>query len=145
LAGAAIGAACFALLWACRKAHIYGSLTAWTFLGVIAVRGLTPFQFSPTAAPFSWIPFSGFLNMNWQAGIQVIAEKFFWYGTAIWLLRTSGMRIRTATALVAAILLGIEIAQTRLPGHVAEITDPLFAVFAGCAIVVMARNSPAAG
>jgi hypothetical protein len=38
------------------------------------------------------------------------------------------------------VLLGIEIAQTRLSGHVAEITDPLWAVFTSAAIAAIARN-----
>jgi len=142
LAGSVAGAACFALFWPMRKTHrnVYWKITAWAFLGVIVFRGLAPFQLSPVANPFEWIPFSGFLNMNWQSGIQVIAEKFFWYGTAIWLMRRSGMRAVNATALVAAVLLGIELAQTRLTGHVAEITDPLWAIFTSAAMVVLTRN-----
>jgi VanZ family protein len=141
-AGAVVGAASFALLWPMRKTHrqAYWNTTAWAFLAVIVFRGLSPFQFSPAAVPFEWIPFSGFLNMNWQSGIQVIAEKFFWYGTAIWLMRRSGIQTVPATALVATVLMGIELAQTHLPSHVAEITDPLWAIFTSGAMVVMARN-----
>jgi len=142
-AGAVAGTLCFAFLWPLRKTHrgAWWKATAGAFLAVIVFRGLAPFHFSPAAVPFEWIPFSGFLNMNWQSGIQVIAEKFFWYGTAIWLMRRSGMRTVPATALVAAVLLGIEITQTRLPGHVAEITDPLWAIFTSAAMVAMARNA----
>jgi VanZ family protein len=143
LAGAILGALCFVFLWPLRKTNrgLYWKTTAWAFLAVIVFRGLSPFHFSPAAVPFEWIPFSGFLNMNWQSGIQVIAEKFFWYGTAIWLMRRSGIRVIPATALVAVVLLGIEIAQTRLPGHVAEITDPLWAIFTSAAMVAMARGN----
>jgi glycopeptide antibiotics resistance protein len=142
LVGAIAGVLFFSSLWPLRKTHrdIYWKITAWAFLATIAFRGLAPFHFSATALPFSWIPFNGFLNMSWQSGIQVIAEKFFWYGTAIWLMRRSGMRTVPATALVASVLLGIEIAQTRLSGHVAEITDPLWAVFTSAAIAAIARN-----
>jgi VanZ family protein len=142
LAGAIAGALCFVLLWPLRKAKraVYWKMTAWTFLAVIVFRGLAPFHFSAVALPFEWIPFNGFLNMDWQSGIQVIAEKFFWYATAIWLMRRSGMRVVASTAVVATVLLGIEIVQTRLPGHVAEITDPLWAVFTSVAMVAFARN-----
>jgi VanZ family protein len=142
LAGAIAGLLFFTFLWPLRKTHrdVYWKTTAWAFLAAIVFRGLSPFHFSAAAVPFAWIPFSGFLNMNWQSGVQVIAEKFFWYGAAIWLMRKSGMRVVPATALVAVVLLGIEIAQTRLPGHVAEITDPLWAIFTSAAIVAMARN-----
>jgi VanZ family protein len=141
-AGAIAGTLAFTLLWPLRKSHrgTYWKITAWAFLAVIVFRGLAPFHFSVAALPFEWIPFSGFLNMNWQSGIQVIAEKFFWYGTAIWLMRRSGMRVVPATALIAVVLLGIELTQTHLPGHVAEITDPLWAIFTSAAMVAIARN-----
>jgi VanZ family protein len=142
LAGAVAGAVFFAVLWPLRKTHraAWWRITAWLFLAVIVFRGLAPFHFSAAAVPFEWIPFTGFLNMDWQTGIQVIAEKFFWYGTAIWLMRRSGMQAVPATALIATVLLGIEFAQTRLPGHVAEITDPLWAIFTSAAMIAIARN-----
>jgi VanZ family protein len=142
-AGAIAGVLIFTFLWPLRKTHCgaYRKITAWAFLAVIVFRGLAPFHFSAVAVPFEWIPFSGFLNMNWQSGIQVIAEKFFWYGTAIWLMRRSGMRSVPATALIAAVLLGIELTQTHLPGHVAEITDPLWAIFTSAAMVAIARDA----
>ena len=141
-AGAIAGVLIFSCLWPLCQTHrdAYRKITAWAFLAAIVFRGLAPFHFSATAVPFAWIPFGGFLNMDWQAGIQVIAEKSFWYGTAVWLMRRSGMRVVPATALVVTVLLGIEIAQTRLPGHVAEITDPLWAIFMGGAMVALGRN-----
>jgi VanZ family protein len=139
LAGAVTGAACFALFWPMRNTYgnAWWKTQAWAFLCVIALRGLFPFKFAAAAVSFSWIPFSGFLNMDWQTGVQVIAEKFFWYGTAIWLLAATGRRLRTATAVVAATLFWIEVAQTWLPGRTAEITDPLLAIFAGFTLAVI--------
>lgn len=139
LAGAVTGAACFALFWPVRNTYrnAWWKTQAWAFLCVIVLRGLFPFKFVPAAVSFSWIPFSGFLNMDWQTGVQVMAGKFFWYGTAIWLLAATGRRLRTATVLVAATLLCIEVAQTWLPGRTAEITDPLLAIFAGFALAVI--------
>jgi VanZ family protein len=139
-AGAVAGACCFAILRGWRRGHrkAWWRATASFFLAVILVRGMAPFQFSGAGVnSFSWIPFSGFLKMNWQNGVGVFAEKSFWYGGAIWLLRAAGMRLRDSTAAVAAILLAIEAAQTHLAGRVAEITDPLWAVFAGCAMAIV--------
>jgi hypothetical protein len=135
-----VGAACFALFW--QKRTVYGSLywkiLAWAFLAMIVVRGLAPFRFLAAPAPFSLIPFAGFLNMEWQPGIQEMAQKSFWYGTAIWLMRSSGLGSRTAIALVAAVLLLIEITQIHIPGRTAEITDPLWAIFVGWALTTIA-------
>jgi VanZ family protein len=143
MAGAVVGTACFAILWPARNVYkdAMWKIQAWAFLGLIVVRGLAPFQFVPGANTFSWIPFGGFFEMVWQTGAQVIAEKFFWYGTAIWLMLAAGLRAWTAIALVAATLLVIEIAQTRLPGRTAEITDPLLAIFAGFALTKIAAGA----
>ncbi len=107
---------------------------AWVWAGgfliVLAFRGLAPFQFIG-AQEFSWLPFGGFLNMNWQAGVDLLLEKSFYYGAAVWLLRAAGMRWRTAIAGVAILLAGIEVSQMHLPGRTAEVTDPLLAVLVG--------------
>ncbi len=146
LFGAALGAVCYSLFWPKRKEDrpAWRKAQAWAFLSVIVIRGLAPFTFVSTIFPFSLIPFAGFLLMDWQAGAQIIAEKFFLYGTAIWLLRAPGMHIRNATIVVAATLLLIELAQTHLPGRTAEITDPLWGIAAGWTIYVLARK-PKAG
>ncbi len=133
--GALSGAALFAV-WKSAPRRVL----AGVFLATIVVRGLTPFQFVSGSSPFLLIPFTGFLNMSWQSGVQVIAEKYFWYGTAIWLFRATGMRVRNAIALVAAVLLLIELAQTQIRGHVAETTDPLLAIFAGLSLAAIARR-----
>jgi hypothetical protein len=44
------------------------------------------------------------------------------------LLRRAGLGIARATVIVTVVLAGIEALQTRIPGHVAEINDPLLAV-----------------
>lgn len=143
LAGALVGAVCFALFWPRRNVYRNAGtkVLAWVFLGMLIVRGLAPFEFDGPAASFSWIPFNGFLETPWQTGIQILAEKFFLYGASVWLLRAAGLRNGMATVVTAAALLGIEIAQTRLPGRTAEITDPLLAILAGFALAILARGS----
>jgi VanZ family protein len=127
LLGACIGVAVFRFI----DRRILG----WCFLAVVALRGLAPFHLSPEAHSFQWTPFIGLLNTEWQYGIQVLLEKLFWYGAAIWLLRHAGLRWWRAIGVVALVLLAIEFAQTRLPGHVPEITDPLLACIVGLAIM----------
>jgi VanZ family protein len=106
---------------------------------VVLLRGLVPFHFAAQRSEFSLIPFGGFLNTQWQSGIFVMLEKGFYYGTAIWLLSKAGIRFRMALAIVAAVLLAIEIAQTRLPGRTPEITDPILAILIGFVLAWMSR------
>ena len=143
LVGAVTGASLFALCW--RKRNAYQKPLAWAFLGLLVFRGCAPFSFVAAAKPFWWIPLEGFLTMDWQSGVQSVAEKFFWYGTAIWLMLAAGMRAAVATAMVAAVLFVIEVMQTHLPGRTSEITDPLLAIFAGFVLATMdaRRRKPA--
>jgi VanZ family protein len=134
LPGEMVGAALGAIAWL-RLPKPNRWVTAVAFLATIALRGLTPFALVSETQPFSWIPFAGFLHMEWQQGIVMAAEKFFWYGTAVWLLRQVRIPKPVSLALVAFILLAIEIAQTHIPGHVPEITDPLLGLAAGWSLL----------
>jgi hypothetical protein len=111
------------------------------FLGVILLRGLEPFHLTATSNPFTFIPFAGFLGTLWQQGLLVLLEKGFFYGTAIWLWRASGFRLWHAVTLVAIVLTAIELAQTRLPGRTAEITDPVLAILLGFGLRVLSRQA----
>jgi len=133
--GAALGAVAYSRL---PKPNRW--ITAVLFLATIGLRGLTPFVFVRQTQPFSWIPFAGLLNMEWQQGIIVAAEKFFWYGTAVWLLRRARLSKPASLATVTVLLLAIEIAQLRIPGHIAEITDPLLGLAAGWSVFVLAER-----
>lgn len=134
-----IGAALGALLYSKLRAPDRW-ITAAVFLATIALRGLTPFVFANARQPFSWIPFGGFLEIPWQEGVIMASEKFFWYGTAIWLLHRARCPKAASLAIVVGILLAIEIAQTHIPGHFAEITDPLLGLAAGWSVFVLAER-----
>ncbi len=94
----------------------------------ILLSGLMPFRFSAAAQPFSWIPFSGFLNGDWQWSFVVLFRKLFTYGALVWFLRESRIRLAPAALCAASILAFIEAVQTHLPGRSAEISDPLLAL-----------------
>ena len=138
----AIGAVTGAVLFGWRGRNPRVSRTeAWGFLLVILVRGLWPFQFMAAANVFTWIPFGGFLGDDWQAGIQVLLEKAYYYGSAIWLLCAAGLRLWQAAAIVAVVLAGIEAAQIHLPGRIAEITDPILAVLLAAGLANLSRET----
>ena len=111
-------------------------------LAVVAVRGLAPFRFGP-AQPFQWIPFSGVLLAPWQTSVSTLLEKVFQYGASLWLLSRSLFGLVGATAVVAITLAAVEILQTRLSGHVPEITDPLLAILLGLSFSVLRKRPPA--
>jgi VanZ family protein len=131
--GAAAGVALFLVLRNRR------GFEAPLFVLALVVRGLAPFHFEAAASAFSWAPFSGFLESEWRVSILLFLEKSLYYAIAIWLVRASGVRLVRATALVAVVLLGIEVAQRHLPGRTSEITDPLLAVMMGYGLGMMRR------
>jgi VanZ family protein len=139
-AGALAGFILFLTLGSrCASSRRAASILAWTFLGLLLVRGLAPFQLA-TPHPFLWVPFQGFLNMNWQTGMQVLMEKIFYYGAAFWLLTASGVRWHISARVIALILALIEAIQTRLPGRTAEITEPLLGLLIVCGLAAINRR-----
>lgn len=138
-----------------KWAEILGALLAYLFWGlfqrtprraailatlmvtlVILLR-LEPFQLSPTPHSFGWIPFLSFMNGSLEVDIQSFLEKFFLYGSAIWILIEAGMSLGGATALVAIGLFITSVIETYLPRS-AELTDATLAV----AIAVIYRLVP---
>jgi hypothetical protein len=107
---------------------------------MIVIRGLQPFHFARSAQPFTWIPFGGFLAMDWATGVALISQKIFYYGAAIWLLRGAGLRLRTAATVIALVLACLEAVQIFIPAHTAEITDPLLALLLGFGIAALSPS-----
>ena len=125
LAGAILACICSYFLSAYRWRL---SFSAVLLISVLILRGLAPYHWSSIANPFSWIPFSGFLEANREFSMLTFLRKCFWYGSAVWLLRATGWRLATAAVAVALLLGTIEVVQIHLPGRVAEITDPVLAL-----------------
>lgn len=110
------------------------------FLAVIVFRGLSPFHFVAGSTSFNWVPFGATLGGDWQSAASVLIEKAFYSGTAIWLLRASGVRLVLSVGIVGAVLLSIELAQTHLPGRTPEVTDPLLAILMGFFLAMLAGS-----
>jgi VanZ family protein len=125
------GAALAYLVWryGLRQSPPRAQVLAVLFIALIIIRGLSPYQFTSAATPFSWIPFRALFDTDRAAAITIFLGKLFAYGTFVWLLRDSGWRMRYAAAGAAATLGAVEVAQMYLPGRVPEITDPLIALF----------------
>ncbi len=142
MAGALL-AVCVTPLVRARRITPWALATA--LLIAIAVRGLTPFEFSPSPAHFSWIPFGATLASEWQPAALVLISKLFWYGSAVWALDRCGLGLGWSGALLAIFLSAIEMAQRYMPAHVPEITDPLLALGLAAAFWVSSRRSAASG
>lgn len=101
--------------------------------------GLVPFSLRDSAGTFHWLPFHGFLGGAMYVNAQSAMEKVFLYGSLVFLVRRSVLGARAGLGFAAALVLGIEIAQTMLDGHTAEITDPLLLVLAAVAMAALAE------
>ena len=137
LAGAILACICsyFLSAYRCRLA-----LSAVLLILVLILRGLAPYHWSSVANPFSWIPFSGFLEANREFSMPTFLRKCFWYGSAVWLLRGVGWRLAAAALAVAMLLGAIEVIQIHLPGRVAEITDPMIALILAATFGLLERK-----
>jgi VanZ family protein len=94
----------------------------------VVVHGLAPFAFQGPPHPFSWVPFQASLVSNWEPGVGVLLGKVYIYGSLLWLIRESGVRLSAATITTVTLLGAVEVAQVYLPGRTSEITDPVIAV-----------------
>jgi VanZ family protein len=108
---------------------------------VTALR-LEPFHLAATPHGFNWIPFHGAMYGSINIAMQAFFEKFFLYGSLIWLLERSGVRLGLASVGVAALLFATSAAETWLPGRSAEITDGLTALVIGWVFALLAPRPP---
>ncbi len=108
---------------------------------IIAVR-LAPFDFEAMSRPFGWVPFGSYLGGSLNVNIVSFLEKFFLYGSLIWIGREAGLRILMATGATAGLLLATSLAETHLPGRSAEITDAVMALLIGAIFATMIGARP---
>lgn len=107
---------------------------------VIAER-LEPFQFMASARPFGWTPFLSFMRGSTSINTQSFLEKFFLYGSLIWLLTVTGLRLVLAALAVALGLFVTSLMETHLPGRSAQITDTVMALVIAGAFGLIAKAS----
>jgi hypothetical protein len=103
---------------------------------VVALR-LEPFTFQSPAGHFGWLPFRSYLGGSLSVNTRSFFEKFFFYGSLIWIGQAAGLRLPRATLMVAAMLFATSLAEVYLPGRSAEITDAVMALVAGGIIAML--------
>jgi VanZ family protein len=104
---------------------------------MVILERLKPFAFQAPAVSFGWIPFRDFIEGSRTIDFEAFAEKFFLYGSCLWILRRAGLRLPVAALLVAAILLITSYAETHLPGRSAGITDAVMSLLEAVIIGVL--------
>ena len=106
-------------------------------LGAVLAERLEPFDFS-ASREFGWLPFASLLGGSRDAGLAAILGKTFLFGSLLWWLLRAGARLPLATATTATVVLAGSLAQTRIPGRSAEITDTLLVL----ALALLIRAYP---
>ncbi len=113
------------------------TLIALLFCGYVVAGRLEPFEFLASGRAFGWIPFLGFMSGSVEIGVLSFLEKFFLFGSSIWLLTRAGLRLGSSAFVVAVILFITSQAQTYLPNRTAEITDAVMALLIGAVFALV--------
>lgn len=125
--GAAVGLVVWLLLLLLPARARDGVVGLVLLVYVTALR-LEPFQFLNYPHDFGWIPFHGLMFGSLQVDALAFLEKFFLYGSLIFLLGNAIGRRWPATVLVTLLLFATSWAETYLPNRSGEITDGLMAL-----------------
>lgn len=116
------------------------SILAAALIVLIAIQGLSPFDFQLAQDRFALVPFGESLTRYRATNLPDMFLRCYSYGALVWLLARSGLSVFPATMLGAGVVFSVELLQTWLPGHTADITDPLLAIAAGGLIAVFERE-----
>jgi VanZ family protein len=119
------------------SARVRVAVIALLFCGYVIAERLEPFQFGAAASTFGWIPFQGFMSSSPEIGVLSFFQKFFLFGSSIWLLARAGLRLRLSIVVVAAILFITSYAEAYLPKRSAEVTDTVMALIIGAVFALI--------
>ena len=119
------------------------SLLAAALIVLIAIQGLSPFDFQLAQDRFALVPFGESLTRYRATNLPDMFLRCYSYGALVWLLARSGLSVLAATVVGAGVVFSVELLQTWLPGHTADVTDPLLAIAAGGLIAVFERDGGA--
>jgi VanZ family protein len=123
--GAGLALAAWLTLAVSAGARFRVTFIALLFSASVIAERLAPFEFTAQAKQFGWVPFLSFIYGSLEVGIMSFFEKTFLYGSLIWLLGETGLRLGTSAVLAAMILFTTSWVETYLPNRSAEITDAL--------------------
>jgi VanZ family protein len=136
LAGATVALAIWLMLLRLPERLQMGTAGMVLCAYVIALR-LEPFHFQAASHAFTWVPFLGFMQGSLVVGTLSFLEKFFLYGTTLYLLTSSFRRRLPVTISVATLLFATSWAETWLPDRSAEVTDGLMVLIIALIFALM--------
>ncbi len=121
-----VGAALAVAVWFMigRHRRFAALVTGIVLCGAIAIARLEPFDFQTPARAFGWLPFRSFLGGSLGNNVTSFLEKFFLYGSLLWLSIEAGASLWLATLLIALFLFVTSVAEIYLPGRSAETGNP---------------------
>jgi len=114
---------------------------AGLLMTIVIMSRVLPWQLAAKVKAFQWIPFFGFLHGSLQFDVIAFSQKFYLYGAMLLLLLRVGMGLKSAVALLCAVLLATSLMQMFLVDRSAEITDTVLALSVGLIYALMARLS----
>jgi hypothetical protein len=139
LAGATAAVAVWLLLSA--RAPAPTAIVAAILCVMVALVRLEPFDFNAAGGTFSWLPFRSYLGGSLDIDIVSFLEKFFLYGSLIWIGSGAGLRLGASTGAVAVLLFVTSLAEIHLRGRSAEITDSGMVLCIGGVFVGMTASA----
>ena len=122
--------------------RVRSSVMAMILGAFIAASRLAPFDFELTSRSFGWIPFRSFMSGSLLINTQSFLEKFFLYGSLLWLLIESGLHLRYAAALVAVGLFCTSLMEVYLPSRSAEVTDAVMVLLIAWVLSLLTEPYP---
>ena len=114
---------------------------ALLFGGYVIAERLEPFQFVAPGRSFGWVPFLGFMAGSLELAVLSFLQKFFLFGSSIWLAAKAGLQLRSSIIVTAAILFATSYADAYLPNRTAEITDAVMALLIGAVFALVETNT----
>jgi VanZ family protein len=144
--GDILGAALATFLWFVMALSFrlrFSAITTLLFF-LVTIGRLVPFEFADRARAFGWIPFHSFMVGSIDIDVQSFFEKFFLYGSLLWLFGRAGFQLRFAAPFVAAMLFVTSQFEVFLPDRSAEVTDAVMALIMGVVIGLVKTMAPSA-
>ena len=106
--------------------------TALALVALQVLGGLAPFDIQPQPVQaLHWLPFEALLGGSMLGNAQALARDAWLWGCALWFARRGGWPLAPATAVCAALALGVEAVQCWMPSRTADVTPALIVLGLG--------------